>query len=201
MNIYAMKQLWFKTLLGVLVVTGLGVGMLFSAKQANAFQTDVTPAGVYATVTYSEDINVRGGPNTVHYPIVGRLAPGAVIPALGVSEGHEWVEIAYPGAPNGVGWVYAIYVSISGGELHVVEPPPTSTPPVTATLDLTLAAAFETQPTQTRLPTFTPPPPLSVPTFTDTGQPTASRSVFGIFIISLGLIGGIGLIVSFILRK
>lgn len=196
-----MKQIWFKTLLGVLLATGLGMGMLLSPRQANAFQGEVTPPGVYATVTYSEDINVRGGPNTVHYPIVGRLSPGDVVPALGVSEGHEWVEISYPSAPDGVGWVYAIYVSISGGELHVVEPPPTSTPPVTATIDLTLAAQFQTQPTQTRLPTFTPPPPLSVPTFTDKSQPTASRSVFGIFIISLGLIGGIGLIVSFVMRK
>jgi len=201
MNIYALKQLWFKTLLGVLAATSLGIGMFFSPKQANAFQTAITPPGVYATVTYSDPINVRGGPSTVHYPIVGRLSPGEVVPALGVSPGHEWVQISFPGSPDGTGWVYAIYVSIAGGELQIVEPPPTSTPPVTATLDLTLAAAFETQPTQTRLPTFTPPPPLSIPTFTDTGQPTASRSVFGIFIISLGLIGGIGLIVSFILRK
>jgi uncharacterized protein YraI len=200
MNVYAMKHIWFKTVLGVLIGTGLGIGMFSSPRQADAFQTVPTPPGVYATVTYSEDINVRGGPNTVHYPIVGRLVPGEVVPALGVSQGHEWVQISYPSAPNGTGWVYAIYVSISGGELRVVEPPPTSTPPVTPTIDLTLAAAFQTQPTQTRLPTFTPPAPLSVPTFTEKGQP-ATHSVFGIFIIGLGLIGGIGLIISFILRK
>jgi hypothetical protein len=72
---------------------------------------------------------------------------------------------------------------------------------VTATIDLTLAAQFQTQATQTRLPTFTPPPPLSVPTFTDENPGTATRSVFGIFILGLGLIGGIGLIASFVLRK
>src|SRR6266498_5080339 len=196
MNVYAMKQIWFKTLLGVILATGLGIGMFFSPRQANAFQDVATPPGVYATVTYSEDINVRGGPNTVHYPVVGRLAPGNVVPALGVSEGHEWVEISYPSAPNGVGWVYAIYVSISGGELQIVEPPPTSTPPVTATIDLTLAAAFDIQPTQTRLPTFTPAPPLTVPQFADETS-SHSSSVFGIFIVSLGLIGGVGLLVSF----
>jgi len=201
MNVYVMKQIWFKTLLGGILAAGLGIGVFFSPKQASAFQGAATPPGVYATVTYSENINVRGGPNTVHYPIVGRLAPGNVVPALGVSEGHEWVEISYPDAPNGIGWVYAIYVSISGGELHVVEPPPTSTPPVTATIDLTLAAQFQTQATQTRLPTFTPPPPLSIPTFTDQSQSASSRSVFGIFILGLGLIGGIGLIASFVLRK
>jgi len=200
MNIYAMKQLWFKTLLGVLAVTSLGAGISISPKQAPAYQGESTPAGVLATVTYSENINVRGGPSTVHYPIVGRLAPGDVVPALGVSPGHEWVQISYPGAADGTGWVYAIYVSIAGGELQVVEPPPTSTPPVTATIDLTLAAAFDIQPTQTRLPTFTPAPPLTVPQFADETS-SHSSSVFGIFIVSLGLIGGVGLLVSFVLRK
>jgi hypothetical protein len=91
-------------------------------------------------------------------------------------------------------------VVVSGGELPIVEPPPTATLPVTPTFDLTLAAAFDIQPTQTRLPTFTPPPPLSVPTFTEESH-VASSSVFGIFIVGLGLIGGVGLLVSFLLRK
>src|SRR5690349_7981870 len=86
MNVYVMKRIWFKSLLGVILATVLGIGMFFSPRQVNAFQGVSTAPGVYATVTYSEDINVRGGPNTVHYPIVGRLAPGNVVPALGVSE-------------------------------------------------------------------------------------------------------------------
>jgi hypothetical protein len=65
---------------------------------------------------------------------------------------------------------------------------------------LTLAAAFEAQATQTRMPTFTPPPPLTVPQFTDESSSKA-QSVFGIFIISLTVIGGIGLLVSFVMRK
>jgi hypothetical protein len=131
---------------------------------------------------------------------VGHLNPGDVVPALGVSPKREWVQISYPDSPDGTGWVYAIFVEISGGELHIVEPPPTPVPPASPTLDLTMAAAFDVQPTQTRMPTFTPPPPLTVPQFTDTGSSHAP-SVFPYFIIGLGLIGAIGLLASFVLRK
>jgi len=81
-----MKQFWFKTFFGVLIVAGLGGGTLFSAKQVRAYQGASTPSGVYITVTYADQINVRGGPNTVQYPVVGHLLPGAVAPALGVGE-------------------------------------------------------------------------------------------------------------------
>lgn len=197
MNIYVMKQNWFKTLLGGLIILILGVEISASPQQVGASSANQT--GVIITVTYSDPINVRGGPNTVDYPIVGRLDVGATAPALGVSPKREWVQIAYPSAPNGTGWVYAAYVTVSGGELQIVEPPPTSTP-VVFTIDPTLAAAFSVQPTQTRMPTFTPPPPLTVPAFTDESS-THSTSVFGIFIVSLTLLGGIGLLVSFLLRK
>jgi len=198
-----MKQFWFKTILGVCVVAGLGVGSLFSAKQAEAYQVAPTSTlpGIYATVTYADPINVRGGPSTVHYPIVGRLNPGDVVQALGVSPGREWVEVAFPQASGGVGWVYAIYVSVSGGEPLVVEAPATSTPPVTATIDATLAAAFNFQPTASRIPTFTPPPPMTVPQFSDVEAPRKVMVAPGIFVISLLLLGAIGLIVSVVLRK
>lgn len=200
MNIYALKRNWFKSLLGALTVLIVAGGAFLAPKQVEAYREASNQTGVFITVTYSDPINVRGGPSTVYYPIVGQLAPGETAPALGVSPGREWVQIAYPASPTGTGWVYAIYVSVAGGELQIVEPPPTSTPPVTATIDLTLAAAFNTQPTQTRLPTFTPPAPLTVPAFTES-SPAASTGVFGVFIVGLGLLGGIGLLVSFILRK
>ena len=201
MSIYEIKQLWFKTFLGALVVAGLGGGTLFSVKQAKAYQDVSTPSGVYITVTYTDQINIRGGPSTVHYPVVGHLLPGATAPAVGVSPGREWVQIAYPSAPGGVGWVYAIYVSVSGGELLVVEAPSTPTPEVTATIDATLAAAFNFQPTPSRMPTFTPPPPLTVPQFTEV-VPTRQKLVApGVFVVSLIFIGAVGLLVSIILRK
>ena len=206
MNVYVLQQFWFKTLLGVMTVIGLSVGLFSSVKQVQAYQDapTVTPTllpGIYATVTYTEPINVRGGPSTVQYPRVGHLNPGDVVQALGVSPGSEWVQIAYPDAPGGVGWVYAIYVSVTGGELHVVEAPATPTPPVTATIDATLAAAFNFQPTPSRIPTFTPAPPLTVPQFTQVAASQATGVAPGYFVITLLFLGAIGLLVSFFWRK
>lgn len=175
---------------------GWATGVFLVPKQAEAYQDASTPTGVTVTVTYTDPINIRSGPSTVNYPIVGQLFPGDVVPALGVSPKREWILVSYPG---GTGWVYASFVSISGGELQIIEPPPTPTPLATSTIDPTLAAAFNIQPTQTRMPTFTPPPPLEIPQFTDnTGNPFGAA---GIFIVGLGLIGGIGLLVSYIMRK
>ncbi|HLF74482.1 MAG TPA: SH3 domain-containing protein [Anaerolineales bacterium] len=184
-----------------MTATGLGVGILLGPEQARVrAQEASTPTGISATVTYTDPINVRSGPSTVYYPIIGQLAPGDVVPALGVSPAREWVQIVYP--PTGAtGWVYASFVSVSGGELRIIEPPPTPTPPVTATIDPTLAAAFNTQPTETRLPTFTPPPPLDIPEFNDASRPRAAGAVFGFFIVGLGLSGAVGLLVSYVLRR
>lgn len=195
-----MKRFLFKAFLGVLTVSGLGVGVLLVPNQVEAFQDPSTPTGIFITVTYTEQMNVRGGPGT-SYDILGQIFPGDILPALGISPGREWVQVAYPSGPGGVGWVYASYVSISGGELRIVEPPPTQTPLVTSTFDPTLVAAFNIQPTQTRMPTFTPPPPLTVPTFTETSSANTPKIPSGIFVITLGILGSIGLLISFILRK
>ena len=196
-NIYVMKQFWFKALLGVLAIPVLVMGVLLSPQQAGAYQDVSTPTGITITVTYTDPINVRSGPSTVLYPIVSQLNPGDVVPALGISPGREWIQISYPG---GTGWVYASFVSISGGELRIVEPPPTPTPLVTSTIDPTLAAQFAIQPTSTRLPTFTPPPSLEV-VATTPGATTPRMVAPGIFIVTLGFLGAIGLVVSYLLRK
>ena len=130
-------------------------------------------------VVYSdpeEQINVRSGPG-LDYPKVGVLLNRQQVPALGRTPGGTWVEIIYPGVEGGVAWVYAPLVQIQGGELPVVEPPPTPTPLVTPTVDPTLAAQFVVEIPPTRMPTFTPPPLLVIPTFpaeeitTGTGKP------------------------------
>jgi hypothetical protein len=198
---YAIQRIWFKVLLGGVIAVSLGTGMFLASDLPHVrAQQASTPTGVFVTVTYSDPINVRGGPSTIQYPIIGQLSPGAVAPALGVSPAREWILITYP-PTGGTGWVYASFVSVSGGELRVVEPPPTPTPPVTSTIDPTLAAAFNIQPTETRLPTFTPPPPLEVPEFADAGTGTATRAVVGVFIIGLGITGALGLLVSYLLRR
>ena len=182
-------------------MASLGTGIFVLPNQVEAYQDSSTPTGVVATVIYAEQINVRGGPSTVNFPIIGQLFPGDTVPALGISPGREWVQISFPGGVGGIGWVYAPFVSLSGGELRIIEPPPTPTPLVTATIDLTLAAEFIIQPTQTRIPTFTPPPPLEIPQFTDTTTSQTSGATFGIFIAILVVIGAAGLVLSFVLRS
>ena len=195
-----MKRFWFKVLMGGVTVASLGFSALQSPNQVEAFQEASTPSGTLATVIYAEPINVRSGPSTVFYPIIGQLQPGDIVPALGVSPGREWVQISFAGGVNGIGWIYASFVTISGGELQIAEPPPTPTPLISATIDPTLAAAFIVQPTQTRMPTFTPPPPLEIPEYTDTAESRSSGAT-GIFIVILVVIGTLGLTASFFLRK
>ena len=101
MNIYVMKRIWFKYFLGAFTVAALGMGVFLSPQQAEAYQGASNQTGVIITVTYVEPINVRGGPNTVDYPIVGRLNVGDTAPALGVSPKREWVQISFPSAPAG----------------------------------------------------------------------------------------------------
>jgi len=194
-----MKQYKFFHLISIAVLVGLV--MLFVPKQVEAYEDAQVQSGVFVTVIYSEPINVRGGPSTVYYPIVGRVFPGDIYQGLGVSPGREWVQIAYPDAPGGVGWLYAIYVSVEGGELQIVEPPPTATPIATATINPTFAAAFIFQPTATRAPTFTPPPPLEIPQFEDEVITRPSGIALGWLIVSLLIIGVAGYLIVVFIRR
>ena len=100
-----------------------------------------------------DEINVRSGPSA-SYARVGVLVIGQEAPALGRTDGGDWILIAYPGAPDNIGWVYTPYVDISPPDatLSIVEPPATPTPRVTATIDPTLAAQFIREIPATRLP-------------------------------------------------
>jgi len=171
--------------------------------QAVATNTPVSvPGQAYITNTFEGEpaINVRVGPSTIVYPYpCGSLPYGATAAALGTTPAHEWVQIEHPECPGGVGWVYAANVTLTGS-LRVVEPPPTPTPLATATFDPTLVAAFQVEPTMTRLPTFTPPPPLVHPTFTETLRPRGDFPA-GAAILTVALVGGLVLAVSFIGRR
>jgi len=161
-----------------------------------------TPSGPFITVNMDQDfINVRRGPNSYLYEIIGILTSGQSVPALGRSPGSDWIMISYLGVPGNIGWVYAPNVSLSSQTiLPIVEPPPTSTPLATPTIDPTLAAAFIPQETATRLPTFTPPPPLVIPTFVDTANDQNRRLPMGLIIFGLGFIGSFGALISFLRR-
>lgn len=111
-----------------------------------AQQPTETPvsSGLFITVVTDEpQINVRMGPSSTIYPIVGTLITGSTAPAIGRSQGGDWIQIEFPSAPGGKGWVYSPLVEVSPpGNLQVMEAPPTPVPPATSTIDPTLAAQF-----------------------------------------------------------
>lgn len=161
-----------------------------------------TPTGPIAIV-YSEpedQINVRSGPD-VFYPKVGVLINRQQVPALAKTQGDLWVKIVYPGVPEGVAWVYAPYVRVTG-ELPIVPKPPTPTPATTPTIDPVLASQFIAEIPPTRKPTFTPAPPLVVPTFpANTVLSGAGGLPSGFIILGLSSVGLFGLLVSFLRRS
>jgi hypothetical protein len=162
-----------------------------------------TPVGALAIVLDNEQgfVNVRAGPSTVAYEIVGVLISGQQVPALGRSPGGDWIQVAYPGVPGGVAWVWSDLVEVRGS-LDIVEPPPTPTPAMTATIDPTLAAQFLVEAPPTRLPTFTEPPPLQIPTLpADAPIATSGRVPTGLILIGLAVVGLLGTLISLLSRR
>jgi len=199
-----MKRIWFKVTYWMVIVAALLAGFLGVSTRTRVLAQAATQGSsdVFVTVTYSEQINVRNGPSTVLYDIIGNMQPGETAQALGVSPGRDWVQIAYPAGPGGVAWVHTSLVSISPGNLQIIEPPPTATPRTTATIDPTLAAAYVFEPTVTRMPTFTPPPPLEIPTFTALPTVNVKSGVpIGAFVIGSGVLGILGYLASLLRRR
>ena len=199
-------QLYQMILIAALISTSVVLGSIFVVQANPQVQIPTvaiptvtgTPLGTMATAGSDQDqINVRAGPST-DYPIVGVLIAGQQVPALGRSVGGLWIQIDYPGVSGGVAWVYAPLVDVSGN-LPIVEPPPTPTPRTTPTIDPTLAAQFIVEIPPTRLPTFTAPPPLVIPTFLPEENSTNPAGVpMGFVIIGLGVIGLFGTLISFL---
>lgn len=194
---------WIILLLGLVGLSFLGVFSLPAAAQADATPTQTpAPSDRFITVTYIEPINVRSGPGTFDYPVIGTLPVGGTAPAIGRSPAGEWIEILFPGGPGGVGWVYAPNVELSPGPyLPIVEPPPTATPLMTPTLNPTFVAAFQTVASPTRLPTFTAPPPLTLPTYANSPGVLSGGIRIGWVIFGLGLLGLLGIVVSIFSRR
>jgi hypothetical protein len=181
----------------------IAVFLLFQANSVSADPSAQIPTGSIATVTGTPSgpvvtvrldldqpsINLRAGPHTT-YKIVGVLLLGQKVPAKGVSPGGDWILVEYPGAPDGVAWVYAPYVNKTPGDLKIVQPPPTPKPQYTATIDPTMAAQFVVTTGPTRLPTYTPPPALVIPTFaSENDSGVKSQVPMGLVIIALAAIG------------
>ncbi len=161
-----------------------------------------TATGPYIIVVSDPDdqINVRSGPGT-DYPKIGVLLNRQQAPALGRLPGGTWVKIAYVGTEGGIGWVYAPLTQVYG-ELPIVEAPPTPTPRVTPTIDPTLASQFVVNIPATRMPTFTPPAQLVIPTFPAENVTTGTGGLpMGFVITGLAVLGFFGLILSILRRR
>jgi len=160
-----------------------------------------TPSGPTVKVDQSvSQIRIYAGPSSFDYPAVGVLLAGEVAPATGRARGREdWIQIYYPGIPGSTAWVFGLYVSLSPGALlPLVEIPATPTPFSTPTINPTLEAAFIGQQTPTRLPTFTPPPPLELPSFSDVTENQPTDIPAGLLILVLGLFGFFGAVISYL---
>jgi hypothetical protein len=187
---------WQKiVLLSVFIMVMLAISVLPPLRTSVVAQQ---PTGSVPTVTgtisgpvvtvYADlaQVDVYAGPSTYLYPAVGILLAGQSVPALGRARDDDWIQVFYPGIPGSRAWVYAPYVRIS--------PTPFSTP----TIDPTLAAAFIPPETPTRLPTFTPPAEIIVPTFVDENANQSNRIPIGLLVFSLGFVGGLGVLISYL---
>ena len=183
----------------LIIVIFLGLSLI---TPVNAFSSGQMPTGVIPTVTSTPrgpyvivnaltvndtQINVRAGPSALTEK-VGVLLIDQEANAVG--RYGDWIQIEYVGGPDGKAWVFGNYVTLFGGTPPLVEPPPTSTPKTTQTIDPTLAAQFLITPDATRLPTFTEPPPLEIPTYSvDTGGGEIGGVPMGLIIVGLGALG------------
>ncbi|WKZ38691.1 MAG: hypothetical protein QY328_10530 [Anaerolineales bacterium] len=206
MNVIPDKRLRL-TLFVVLMLAGFGIAfrpsnrLAVHAQQPTGSVPTVTGTAAGMIVAVNLDINivnVYAGPSSYLYPTVGVLLKGQEVPAFGISEDGNWIQIYYPGVPDSVAWIYGPYVNIKRqGPLPVLRSPATPTPLSTPTLNPTLEAAFIPPVTPTRLPTFTPPAPLIIATFLP-DQSAVNRVPAGLIIFGLGFIGALGTLISFL---
>ncbi|MFN2195668.1 MAG: SH3 domain-containing protein [Anaerolineales bacterium] len=201
-HLYNRYFIWF----GLLLLIGLILLHPLNAQAGDMRQQPTpsiatvtsTPSGPIArAVTDQDQINVRSGPS-VDYALIGVLLPGQQVPVIGRTPGGDWVQVSYPGVPGNVGWVFSSLLVIPPNSgLPIIEPPATPTPQMTPTIDPTLAAQFIVEVPATRLPTFTPPPDLVIPTFEPVQTGVASTGIpMGLPIIILGVIGLFGALIA-----
>ena len=195
-----MKYRWIRPIILLVVLLIIAAMNLNLSAQAGSLAQQ--PTGVIPTVTSTPrgpyvvvnaitatdlQVNVRAGPSALTEK-VGVLLIDQRASALG--RFGDWFQIEYIGGPDNKAWVYANYVVLYGGDVPLLEPPPTSTPNMTRTVDPTLAAQFLVTPDATRLPTFTEPAPLEIPTYSEGVESAAVAGIpMGLIIVGLGAMG------------
>jgi len=157
-----------------------------------------TPISSYIIVNAdNEKVNLRGCANATTCEIIGILLPGQKAVARARTPGGMWIQIEYPGVPGGLAWLHSSLVTLYGDTLPPVEPPPTPTPLYTITINPTLAAQFIVTIQPSRMPTFTQPAELVLPTYENVeGNPITSRVPMGLIITGLAALGIFGALLS-----
>lgn len=152
-----------------------------------------TPTVSGPSVFVPDRVNVRSGPGTF-YEKVGVLVAGQFAPAVGRTAFGEWIAVDYPGGTGEHAWVYSPLVVVREAnveDLPEVEPPPTPTLPALPEAGFTLSPQHNLL--ATRMPTFTPAPPVAQSTFappeTESGTLPPIVLIAGLF--SLGILSGI----------
>ncbi|NLB70444.1 MAG: hypothetical protein GX797_00360 [Chloroflexi bacterium] len=154
-----------------------------------------SPRGLYVRAIGDPEnpLNVRAYPTSTSTR-VGVFLVGQEAKAYGYY--GDYVMIDYAGAPDNRGWIVTNRVEVFGGSLPMLQPPPTETPSITMTIDPTLAAQFIITAIPSRLPTFTEPPMLQIPTYpSETGGTTTGGLPIGYVIVTLA---GLGLFLTLI---
>jgi hypothetical protein len=185
-----------------LLFVGAAALLYFGPQAAGASPLLQDPVTVTGTaegpmILVPDQVNVRTGPG-VEYDQVGVMISGQRAPVVGRSPGGNWLQIRYPGVPGDLAWVFTALVRLEppGATLPIVEPPATPTPPVTATIDPTLAAQFIELAQPTRLPTFTPAEPPVQPTFVPQDENGSAAFPPILAILGLLVIGLFGMLIS-----
>ena len=187
-NTAAMIFLLFVTCVILLPLVGSGFFQIPTVDIPTVTGTDRGTIVRVKNDSSNPQINVRSGPGT-EYDRVGTLLANQEVVGKGRTEGGSWILIEYQGGPDGYAWVYSSYVDYVG-DLPIVVVPNTPTPRITNTIDPTLAAQFIITVEPTRLPTFTEPAPLSIPTFeTIAGVNVTGGVPMGMIILICGILG------------
>jgi hypothetical protein len=149
-----------------------------------------SPRGAYIrvllTTTEYDPINVRSGPGSI-YELVGIMLVGQEAKAYGYYD--QYIQIEYR-AVRGAEAGYLLQRGYNRRTNPLLEPPATATPAITKTIDPTLAAQFIFTLQPSRLPTFTEPPALNLPTYQNiTGNTAPGGLPLGLVIVVLAGLG------------
>lgn len=196
MRVHRLHLVLAAGLIWVSIVVPLAQAGDLKSELAQATQTQSSGPRVFVP----EQVNLRSGPGVI-YEQVGVMIKGQEARALGKTPLGEWIQIEYIGVPEKVAWVYAPLVNLNVplSSLPIIEPPATPTQAPFPTLDPQVALSLVAPNGPTRLPTFTPAPPVAQPTLLPAeGLPTGTSFPPALLIVGFFVLGLFGVVVSFL---